>query len=731
MGITIPLSTKQIQFMKCGKKGIVFRAGIRSGKSYIACYKAIINAFKGRRQLMISFSYRTLKDVILYTLKECFKNLGMVEGRDFIINLSDMVVRIGKTEILLRSGDSPDSIRGLSVHDVYIDEAREFPDNSIFLIAIGRMSESSDGQWHITSSPKGKDWTWKLCEEQGSNVELIVQKTSENPFLPEGYEDELRRNYTTLFAMQELEASIVELGAGVINPNWFKLIELIEPIRGVRAWDTAVTIKQSSDYSAGALCDFSDNRFRIIDIVRDKYEYPDLKKKIIETAIRDGRSVQIALESVGQSKAFVDDLRSVPELRGYTIRSCVPKGDKLNRALPWVTKAEGGLVDVCRGAWNANFYNECSDFSADMAHAHDDQCFVAGTMIATSVGYRPIESIKVGDMILTPFGYNKVLKTFNREANVIESFGLIGTANHPVISPNIDEFTVRLDAVGKIYSNKKELLNLNLIGVLKWTAARSLYMMGSNSLSLDADIFTIKKLSMEKGILGLYIDILGKNITGKSLRGILSIISTVISQITILATYSAFQMMNIANCLLGYVQKIKKGILMKLDHSLKYGITQMRVGGAIQKLLKRLGLEGVLKSHNVNVSYAGNFLCPLNALQNFVVIDAGILAAKKNTLNTLKLNVSLVERNLKQNQYMETIELPAQKSAIQSLYFQEGYQVNSYLRGNQREIVYNIAVENCPIYYANDIMVHNCDAVSMAFGLLCGPRTSAKHVKLY
>jgi predicted phage terminase large subunit-like protein len=373
MNVSVPLSTKQIQFMRSSCKGIIYRGGIRSGKSYIACYKAIINAFKGRRQLMISFSYRTLKDVILFTLKECFRNLGMIEGRDFVINLSDMIVKIGKTEILLRSGDSPDSIRGLSVHDVYIDEAREFSDNSIFLIAIGRMSESSDGQWHITSSPKGKDWTWQLCEDQGSNVELIVQKTSENPFLPEGYEDELRRNYSTLFAAQELEADIVELGAGVINPNWFRLIDTSVPIKGVRAWDTAVTVKESSDYSAGALCDIYNNRFRILDMIRDKFLYPDLKKKIIETALLDGPYVIIGLESVGQSKAFVDDLQRVPELRGHTIKSFTPQGDKLNRALPWVTRAENGLVDVCRGSWNANFYNECSSFSADMSHLHDDQ----------------------------------------------------------------------------------------------------------------------------------------------------------------------------------------------------------------------------------------------------------------------------------------------------------------------------------------------------------------------
>lgn len=373
MNIVVPLSTKQITFMRSTKKGVIFRGGIRSGKSYIACYKAIINALRGRRELMISFSYKTLKDVILFTLKKCLGAMGMKPIIDYVINLTDMVVRVRGTEILLRSGDNPDSIRGLSVHDIFIDESREFPDNSIFLIAIGRMSESNDGQWFITSSPRGKDWTYQLYEnDQGSNVELIIQKTRENPFLPANYEDELRRNYTTKFADQELEASIVELTAGVIDPEWFNIIDPVSMAGGVRFWDTAVTIKQSSDYSAGALCGLVNGRFRITNIIRDKYEYPELRKKIVEIAKIDGPQVIIGMEAVGQSKAFVDDLKRMPELRSYTIRSFTPTGDKLNRALPWVSRAESGLVDVCKGSWLGDFRNECADFSPDMKHLHDD-----------------------------------------------------------------------------------------------------------------------------------------------------------------------------------------------------------------------------------------------------------------------------------------------------------------------------------------------------------------------
>lgn len=299
--------------------------------------------------------------------------MGLRSSYDYEINKTEMIVTILGTDILLRSGDDPDKIRGLSVHDVFIDESREFPDNEVYLIAIGRMSESDDGQFHITSSPKGKDWTYDLYTNSENDIELIVQKTSENPFLPENYESELRKAYTSKFAKQELEADIVSLTAGVFDPSWFIRWDNYIPSKGgVRYWDTAVTVKDTSDYSAGALCVMQNGSLHILNIIRDKFQYPDLKNRIIKQAHIDGPDVMIGLEVVGQSRAFFDDLVRDPQLRGYTIKAHKPLGDKLNRALPWAARAESGLVKLSPGGWVEEFKDECSEFSPDGSQAHDD-----------------------------------------------------------------------------------------------------------------------------------------------------------------------------------------------------------------------------------------------------------------------------------------------------------------------------------------------------------------------
>lgn len=63
---------------------------------------------------------------------------------------------------------------------------------------------------------------------------------------------------------------------------------------------------------------------------------------------------------------------------------------------------------------------------------HDD-CFVKGTMIETINGPRPIETIKIGDWVLTSKGYCPVVLTRARPKKVVSNIGLRGTPDHPVI----------------------------------------------------------------------------------------------------------------------------------------------------------------------------------------------------------------------------------------------------------------------------------------------------------
>jgi predicted phage terminase large subunit-like protein len=319
---------------------------------------------------MVSSTYSQLRDSCLATFIEVLPLFGLVEDVDYVLNKSDMDLTIRGTGIHMRSAEIKNKLRGINCHDILIDEARNMRDDEVFLILIGRMRMSSDGQCFLCTTPRGKDWVYKLGSDEF--CDLITQKTEENPFLPKSYIEDLRRRYTSQYAKQELDAEIIEMSAGVIRSQWFIEVPYIKPMVGVRGWDLAVSIKTHADFAAGVLLFNSGSSICIGNIVHGRFEYPDLRKKIVETAQYDGRGVHIILEDAGQQRGYIDDLKALPELRGYVIKAIRPRSDKLTRALPIVSRAEMGGVTVCKGSWNDAFYDECDAFTADMTHDHDD-----------------------------------------------------------------------------------------------------------------------------------------------------------------------------------------------------------------------------------------------------------------------------------------------------------------------------------------------------------------------
>lgn len=65
----------------------------------------------------------------------------------------------------------------------------------------------------------------------------------------------------------------------------------------------------------------------------------------------------------------------------------------------------------------------------------DHSCFVAGTLISTPGGKRPVETIKVGDLVNTPFGVSKVIGAGLTGKKKIKDYGIFkSTLNHKVLT---------------------------------------------------------------------------------------------------------------------------------------------------------------------------------------------------------------------------------------------------------------------------------------------------------
>ena len=371
----LEITRKQAEFVQSEAYGTIFQGGVGTGKTHIHAHIAIDYGARGMNYGLIGRNYPMIKDSILPAIKSVLNQRGFIKDVHYEYLKSDKEFNFKSGgQILIKSGDDPDSLRGMNLHAGGIDEARQFKDDYIYDMLIQRLRLGEFPQWYMSTTTRGKNWVYELGKQE--DVKVIVQRTSENPFIPKSYERNLREKYSSDFASQELDAAIVDFSAGVMRRAWFVIDDLssaqIDERRWARSWDLAFTKKLSNDASAGALVGLFDNIPHLYDMKHFRNSYQDTKRAIIECAKTDGFEVPILIECNGTQRGYFDDIRGDQELRNHKIVGIFPKGDKTSRAMPWVAKLEQGLFTMNKGSWNEKFIDECTQFTIDDSHLHDD-----------------------------------------------------------------------------------------------------------------------------------------------------------------------------------------------------------------------------------------------------------------------------------------------------------------------------------------------------------------------
>lgn len=362
---------------------------------------------KGRR---VGFTH----SAALFLIKDCFKkshrylwvdtiygNINRYYERYFLPTLNKIpkdlwewnkqlkILKIYDSICDFRSADRPESIEGFGYSKIILNEAgiilkgesgRYIWDNAILPMTM----DYKDCVLYIGGTPKGKRGKdglptkyfelYQKAVSGNTNYSHVNIPTNKNPFINQDSVLEVKQELPEgPIRDQEFYGKFVDAGSGMIRPEWFHISDT--PINGekIRSWDLAATVKKSSDYSAGSLCCYNDTMFQVQDVKRVKLLWPELKELIIATAEHDGYSVPVILENSGQQNMVISDLRDDKRLMRHTIIDVRPVGDKLARAMPWISRLEGGRVSILRGIWNIDFINECTAFTIDDSHAYDDQ----------------------------------------------------------------------------------------------------------------------------------------------------------------------------------------------------------------------------------------------------------------------------------------------------------------------------------------------------------------------
>lgn len=284
----------------------ILACGRRTGKSNLAIKMTLAKALEAPEGSAVVYCAPTLAQA----RQICWDAL-LEQGKDVIksahVNQMDITLVTGR-KIHIRSGENPDTLRGLKLYFAVIDEAAYVPESVFTKILRPALADLRGGAL-IISSPSGRNhfYEWFKLGQTGSSPDWKSWHftTRDNPTIPPEEIEEARKTLSTFVFKQEFEANFNNAGQEIFKQEWLQTGE--EPQYGsyVVAIDLAGfeevgknpgASKSRLDESAIAIVKITDEgTWWVKEILHGRWDIKETAVKILKT-IRDYQPIAVGIE---------------------------------------------------------------------------------------------------------------------------------------------------------------------------------------------------------------------------------------------------------------------------------------------------------------------------------------------------------------------------------------------------------------------------------------------------
>jgi predicted phage terminase large subunit-like protein len=216
----------------------------------------------------------------------------------------------------------------------------------------GRILAQEADQWKVISFPAIGPNQEPLWPEMFSLQEYEAIRERSGPY-----------NWNALYQQEP-----TPLEGNIFKSDWLQFYNGVRPEfkKIIQSWDTAFKAGAENDYSACTTWGDTGGEYWLLDVYRDRLEYPALKKKAIELYSRYNPAA-VLIEDKASGQSLIQDLRAMP----IPIKPVKADTDKISRANSVSGLVEAGRVKLPEvSGWSADFINEVISFPNG---THDDQ----------------------------------------------------------------------------------------------------------------------------------------------------------------------------------------------------------------------------------------------------------------------------------------------------------------------------------------------------------------------
>jgi phage terminase large subunit-like protein len=386
--LNFDLHNKQMEVFQSEARFKVVAAGRRAGKSYLSAVILLIEALKDKNRFGVTLkgkevwyvapTYQQARDIIWGLLKD----LGEEVIEKCHENTSQITLINGRT-IKLKGSDRPDTLRGVSLAFVVMDEYA-FMKPEVWDMIIGPALADSRGDALFIGTPAGKNHfydLWMGCDLD-EEWDAFHFNSLDNPIIsPEELERARRRMSEDAFR-QEFEASFEAAGGGAFKSEDFQYADApeeegttyiaVDPAGFGTGEGMIKSNLKKLDETAIAVVDVSPSGWFVRDILHGRWGIRETSLRIIRAA-QQYQPAAVGIEKGALKNAIMPYLEDqMRRLNVYPrIEDLTHGGQRKTDRVFWALQGRFQNKRITfkkNQGWNKALTDQLLDFPNPMAH---------------------------------------------------------------------------------------------------------------------------------------------------------------------------------------------------------------------------------------------------------------------------------------------------------------------------------------------------------------------------
>ena len=398
--IKVALHDAQMQIFKSKARFKVVSAGRRFGKSRLAAWVLLINALQSKSKdvFYVGPTFQQSKDIMWGMLKEL--------GQDVIKAAHEntaVLTLINDRKIYLKGSDRPDTLRGVGLSYVVLDEYASMKPEVWEMILRPTLADVKGGALFI-GTPAGKNHFYKLFQDahEENDWEAFQYSSTDNPLLDPEEIAAAKSTMSTQAFRQEFEATFESFSGGIFKEEWITYVEddkdfkentighyvvAVDPA-GFEAASKDRGLKSSRlDETAISVVKIVGDEWLVKDIYHGRWGIKETATKILQAAI-DNQATTVGIEAGALKNAIMPYLEDEMRTKGrwVNITDVTHGGKRKTDRITWSLQGrlEHGKIKFRKADWNDHFISQMMDFPSPQSHddlldslAYIDQVSVA------------------------------------------------------------------------------------------------------------------------------------------------------------------------------------------------------------------------------------------------------------------------------------------------------------------------------------------------------------------